>query len=394
MDSNNNEATVELVTPKELIVEEYLQEIFESLPRPDHVSGVELARIWKEEIRERISNESVTLSHKTSPLVQIMLEQKIKAIIDESFAKVAPQVQDVKAMTNNYTSCFNEWIDCESHVSFQTPNTSLLGKVSMKDAWILTFFAFCTCQRTKNDNILMLGLVGCSTSGKSTLFESILMEGSHVTTNERGVGRFTTDNKPVLLFHDIDIRTLVVGPDVEKIKAIARTETAIAKIHSGTLTISSMFVFYSSNERLMNHQFQINSSNPKALFRIAKYHSQVNKSNKKKVCEEHLKAVQNRFIECFVKERPKINTEKLPKFGGFQRIHGIFGMFERIIAILKQYNSDDFNSPYLYLYALKGMCLYAEKYNKAMECDIKPIILEQVFRLVSPHLIESVTKDL
>lgn len=393
MNPTEKEERADLVTPKDLVVEEFLQEIFDSLSTPLHTPAVELARLWKEEVQQKIASMSITLSHKTSPLVQIMLEQRVKRLMDHTYITVESGEQDLKTMVCNYAASFDQWVDCSSSVSFKATNTQLLGKVTPKDAWILTFYAFATSRRTKDDNLLMLGLVGCSTSGKSTLFESILMEGSHVTTNEPGVGRFSVGAKPVLLFHDIPIKLLVDGKDVEKIKTIARTEPTVAKVHSTTITLPPLFLFYSSNERLMTHEF--NKPEEKAKFGWKFYGSQALKPGQKRVSKGHLTAVQNRFIEAFVRQRPAIDPSNLPKYGGFQRIHGVLGLFPRVISILAKYDSKDFHSPYLYLYVLKALCRYAHQYSATMkESDIKTVILEQVFKLVAPEKVDEITRDL
>lgn len=393
MESKNEERAKALVSQRDGDVEDFLQEIFNSLSVPLHTSATELARLWKEQVQEKISGESIVLSHRTSPLVQIMIEQKVKQVLDSTFVRVKSNSLDFKTMVENYSKCFNVWIDAENCVSFKAQNRTLLGKLSPKDTWILTFFAFCTNQRTKGDNLLQLGLTGCSTSGKSTLFESILMEGAHVTTSESGVGRYTVAGKPVLLFHDIPVYTLVGGRDVEKIKTIARTETTVAKVHSSTITLPPLFLFYSSNERLLTHEFQPDKSRPHGGWRH--YGSQALKTGQKRISQEHLSAVQNRFIEVFVRQRPQLNNEWLPTSGGFERMHGVLGMFERILSILDKYETEDFHSPYLYLYALKAICRYSSLYSITMnQPNIRDRIKALVVRLVKPEHAEDIIKEL
>ena len=393
MFSGKQDRPTPLVSHRDEVVEGFLNQVFDSLSVPLHTSATELARIWKDEVQEKISHQSIVLSHRTSPLVQIMLEQRVKQVLDSTFVKVQCGEQDFKTMVENYSKCFSKWVDSESCVSFKACNKTLLGNLPAKDAWILTFFAFCTNQRTKGDNLLQLGLSGCSTSGKSTLFESILMEGAHVTTSESGVGRYTVGSKPVLLFHDIPVHTLVSGKDVEKIKTIARTETTVAKVHSSTITLPPLFLFYSSNERLLTHEFMPDKSRP--LLNWRHYGSQALKTGQKRVSQEHLTAVQNRFIEVFVRERPQLDVDCLPTSGGFQRMHGVLGLFERVMSILDKYEAKDFHSPYLYLYALKAMCRYSSLYSITMDQpEIKTRLFNLVFKLVKPELVDDITKDM
>jgi hypothetical protein len=356
----------DLITAREQITETFLKEIIDTLPEPPNTSAVELARAWKDEARKRIGDMSVTLSHRVQPIVQLLLEEKLAKTMDKSFLTVEIAEPLLEDMANRYKKCFNIWIDASQHVSFKATNTRLLGNVSAKDMYILTYFAFLTCKRAKCDNILQLGLVGCSTAGKSTLFEACLMEGSHVTTNEAGVGRFQVGNKPVLMFHDISIRTLVASKDTEKIKTIARTEPTVTKIYSTVYTLPPLFLFYSSNERLMTHKF----SGPLERPHFSRtYPSQVMETGRKRTSEESLAAVQNRFIEAFVRSPPPLNKDDLPTSGGFQRIHAILGLFKRIVAIMRHHEPEDFFSNVLVQYVLHGLCANNAQHSSVMQCD-------------------------
>jgi hypothetical protein len=373
----------DLITARELVTETFLKEIIESLPEPPNSSAVELARAWKDEAKKRIGDMSVTLSHRVQPIVQLMLEEKLAKSMDKSFLTIQTREPALVDMAHKYKKCFNMWIDASQCVSFKATNTRLLGSVTAKDVYILTYFSFLTCKRAKNDNILQLGMVGCSTAGKSTLFEACLMEGSHVTTNETGVGRFQVGNKPVLMFHDISIRTLAASKDTEKIKTIARTEPTVTKIHSTVYTLKPLFLFYSSNERLMSHKFAGPVERPH-FCRI--YGSQVNEAGTKRISEDSLAAIQNRFIEAFVRSPPPLNKEDLPTSGGFQRVHAILGMFRRVVAILRQYQPSDFYSPILVQYALHGLCANNTRHTQVMESDGRAVITQLVRKYIEPSM--------
>lgn len=78
MESEKQDRSSALVSHRDEVVEEFLYRVFNSLTTPEHTSATELARIWKEQIHEKIASESIALSHRTTPLVQIMLDQKVK----------------------------------------------------------------------------------------------------------------------------------------------------------------------------------------------------------------------------------------------------------------------------------------------------------------------------
>jgi len=391
-----------LVTHKDIVTESFLKDVIDALPHRNDLSATELSRLWKDEARKRITQFSLTLSHKLSPLVQIMLDQKLASAMEHTFVEVDTTQPTLHDMVQRYERCFNTWIDDAHCVSFRATNTRLLGKVDIKDMYVLTFFTFCTCRRARNDNILQLGLVGCSTSGKSTLFEACLMEGSHVTTNEQGVGRFQVGNKPVLMFHDIEIRSLALSKDTEKIKTIARTEPTVTKIHSSTYTLQPLFLFYSSNERLMTHKFTDGLTNHPFQWRM--YHGQVNElsgGGKKRATEENLAAIQNRFIEAFVRKPPKLNPRDIPNSGGFQRIHGILGMYMRVLSLMEKYEPSDFFSPVLRQYVLHGLCSNYQTYASVMleeseteESNKRNQLQERLRALIYKHIDRSLQHSL
>jgi hypothetical protein len=412
-----------LVSAKDIRIENYLEEIFETLTVPadtESKSITELARLWKEEVRAKLTEKSVTLSHKTVPLVQLLLEHKLGCVIDKTFVRVATAFQEPREMIDKYQYCFETWVDDTARVHFKAQNKRLLGNLTAQEVFILTFFAQSTNQRVENDNVLQLGIVGKSSSGKSTLFEKILMEGAHVTTNEKGVGRFQTGKKPLLMFQDIDIRTLTHSSDSEKIKTLARTEPTVTKIHGNTLTLPPLFIFYSSNERLMNHEFPASAaatqvkikSEPEDPFDDEEDHlfltpppppqqprkatnlcwryyaSQVHAPGRKRISDDCLLAVQNRFIEAFVRDTPPLNTKMVPKSGGFQRLHGVLGMYPRIFSILEKHASpDEFYSPVLCQYVLSGLASNASAYFAITERNYAHKIIELTEKIIeSPSL--------
>jgi hypothetical protein len=75
-----------------------------------------------------------------------------------------------------YRRMFSRFLDDDRCISFAAINKSLLGKIDMRDLFFLTFYACVTSRRHRGDCLLQLGLVGKSSTGKSTLFESALLQ--------------------------------------------------------------------------------------------------------------------------------------------------------------------------------------------------------------------------
>jgi hypothetical protein len=361
------------MSEREQKLEQFLKKIIDELSThgSEMQSATELAHLWKDEALQKISCYGVTLFHKLQPLVQLLIDQKLTKKLNDSFVTIATLTMSQFDMASRYQCCFNAWIDAEAHVTFKATNKRLLGNISPKDMFILTFFIFCTCRRVKNDNLLQLGLVGCSTSGKSTIFESCLMEGSHITTFDQGVGRFQVGNKTIIMFHDVDIRFIAASRDTEKIKTIARTEPTVTKIQGTVNSLKPIFLFYSSNERLMNHRF--NSQASKNWFQVH-YPSQVQRTGYKRVTDDTLAAIQHRFIEAFVRSPPPLESTHLPVSSGFQRLHGVLGVYERVIGLMNHYQTSDFTSPVVQQYILQGLAANHATFKQVFDKDLSNVI--------------------
>lgn len=153
------------------------------------------------------------------------------------------------------------------------------------------------------------------------------------------------------MFHDINIATLV-GSDVERVKSLARSETTVVKIHSSTSTVSPMFVFYTSNERLFRHRIPAKFSETRLPQTLE---SQVETSGRKRISSDNLDAIRNRFIEMLIHKTPKQDPLDLERCNTFERQHFILGTFDRALTTLEKYSVKDFHSQYLPAYVLSGL---------------------------------------
>jgi hypothetical protein len=364
----------DVLSRRDLSLEALLKRTVEELrPHSGTSAADEASQQWMEEASTKISDVSLTLSHRLAPLLQHMLSQKLHRSLTESYAVVPAPKVDHLDMAIRYRTCFNLWVDASDCVSFQALNTRLLGNLSVKDYFILTAFAFATVRRVKGDNVLQLGCVGSSTTGKSTFLEHCLAEGAHTYTPDGGVGRFNVDNKVLLFAHDIPIKTLVSSKDADKFRTIARTEVTTAKSFGATVCVPSLFLIYTSNERLLDHSFPREGAGEGGTFLPRNYPSQATgTAGKKRVRTELLRAIQMRVVEMFIRRQPKLDADYLPRQSNFQRMHMILGLFERVARILEAKSIEDFYSPLLAVYAATGLCknfaTYAEYFpGRAVE---------------------------
>jgi len=152
------------------------------------------------------------------------------------------------------------------------------------------------------------------------------------------------------MLHDVDLAMLVSGPDKERMKSITRTEVTSTKVHSTIVSVPPVFVFATSNQHLMDHAF------PTAL-KTSLGENKVSRANVniKGAQIEDVNAVKNRFIEIFVRKKPRLPLDCLPKHGNFTRKNFINGVWALAVEILFRYEKSDFASPYMYLYPLIGI---------------------------------------
>jgi len=167
-----------------------------------------------------------------------------------------------------------------------------------------------------------------------------------------------------VVFHDINIATMI-GADVERIKSLARSETTVVKIHSSTTTVSPMFVFYTSNERLFKHVIPVGYSGKNFPISCP---SQVEIAGRKRVSDENLEAVKARFLELYVHKTPLQSKQDLEQSGTFSRNHFIHGTFDKALHLLEKYPVKAFHSLHLPAYVLSGLTKNAATMESVM-CD-------------------------
>jgi len=349
-----------LLNSKEMASEELVERVV-------HYIGPTLSPLLSaDEKREELQKKCLAFVHDLSPQLNLKIGPLIKSYISRQFgvgiedllAEVRLPEMSLKDKAQMYSRMLNNFLGDASSISFACSNRQLLGKLLPVDLWFLTFFAFVTTRRSRGDNLLMLGCVGKSSVGKSLLFESIVLATGHQIissssshSGEAGVGRFQTSSKNTVVFHDINISTLV-GVDVEKVKSLARSETTVVKIHSSTSTVSPMFVFYTSNERLFRHNIPAKHSSTGLS---QSFSSQVEMAGRKRASPENIEAVRARFLEMLVYKTPKQAVSDLEQCGTFERQHFILGTFDKALSLLEHYQANDFHSLYLPAYVLSGL---------------------------------------
>ena len=308
-----------------------------------------------QQAQQKLSDTSIILAHKYQPLIKEYVAQQEQSVLLNKFAIIKATPHSLQDMAKKYKVCFNTWVKSEDDVSIKIQDKTELGTIDVTDAFILTYFAMITSRRSTGDNLHQLIVSGESSCGKTLIFETPLLDIAHMLTTEKGVSRFNCDSKSTLLLHDVNLECLVKS-DADKFKAIARAEPVPTKTFGNVQTVPAVFMFVTSNQNLFTHVFLKPTKKKFSFDRV--YRTDL--KAKRSINEKDIIAIQNRFIEAFVRQRPHLPEDSLRKNENFERIHAIIGLFDDIITILNRYETTDFKVQYLYLYALSGLTKHVE----------------------------------
>jgi len=329
-------------------------------------------------LNRNMSEISVILASKYKPVLRNMMSIKEEENLNNLYCSIKATSGNDLEMAVKYKRCFKAFINSPD-VSFATKDNEMLKNIAKMDYFVMGFFAVLTNKRQKHDNLLQLICCGKNSSGKSTLFENPLQEVCHNFATEKGVGRFLTSSKSTFLLHDVDLSILYSGSDKDKLKAMSRTETITTKTNGATVSVPPTFLFVTSNQHLFCHTFIVDPKSGR-LGKRAPCRSDVTvKTN-----DEDRLAIQSRYLECFVRNRPEMPPDSLPKHGHFVRNHAIVGIYSDIISLLNKYTREDYASPYLFLYCLSGLA----KNMALMRSDLHRPIKSQLKSLIEKYQLD------
>jgi hypothetical protein len=386
-----------LLSKKDQQVEEYIKTFMSSFNKNDFESSMKSADLSLQErfqqAQRKMADSSIILAHKYTPFIKELVNAQEQQELNAKFAVIKATPAPLEDMAKKYRNCFNTWINSKDDVHLKVLNPKeQLGNIAITDMFTLIYFATITSRRQTGDNMLQLMVTGYTSCGKTMIFEAPLLDVSHVLTTEKGVSRFNCDSKSTMLLHDINVDVLVKGSDTDKMKAICRGEPVPTKTYGSVQTVPSVFVFVTSNRRLMSHVFD------KPERKLGSTFQRVYKTDVKSTRSIHpgdVSAVQSRFLEAFVRQRPKLNEEDLPKHGTFERTHVIVGLFDDVICILTKYSPEDYPTQYYYLYAIGGLCKHVNLLPEHAQGAVKPILFTLMIKYnLDQHQMEHCCKDM
>ena len=342
----------QLLTKKEKLSEEFLNVLMSSLENENEFEySADLT--FQERIasaERKLMGFSSVLANKLKPIFRDLVNEHNQNEMASKFAVINAQNDNEEDLSEKYKTCFLHFINSDD-VNFEAANKNLIKTMDMKDYFTVVFYSQLTCRRSAGDNLLQIIIGGKSSTGKTFIFENPLGEVIHNVSSDSGVGKYKVGSKTTIGFHDISLKSLLVGSQVDKIKSFCRTETIQVKIHSKTNSVKPSFVFISSNQRMNHHRFK--TAKKDGFLKRTLYKSDLKAS--KTIHEEDIAAVRNRFIELTVREKPFIPENAIPSSTTFKRDDAIKGLHHIVIQILEKYQKSDLSTDYLYLYPIIGL---------------------------------------
>ena len=361
-----------LLTQRDLASAELLNSIIQEATSqlPSDISADERLDMLTRKTNEALMQLSTSLLLKLGPSVKTILSHQNSIGIDQELVSIKVPLLPIQEKTTIYHRMFFNIVDNVECTSFACVNRNLLGQLSEKEMFILLLFIFINCKRVKYDDLLSLFITGLSSTGKSKIFEQVILKSCHnfVTSSstDSGVGRFNSSGKNILFLHDISIKSLL-GADVEKIKCLCRAELVSAKTFGGVALVHPMFVFATSNERLLDHTIMKSPTSwPLKLPSQAKLMSKKSAPN--------LLALQNRFLELHIRKKPQQLANDLKHSDGFEKREAILALYKPVLDIMTKYKPDDFHSVHLYTYVLNALGKQCEFYKSIYQENLLPHI--------------------
>jgi hypothetical protein len=301
---------------------------------------------------KKLNDCSILINHKYSSIIKEFIKKQFEQSLNEKYAIIVNNMEPENVLAEKYQKCFNAFMNDQDSVSFAASNLDLIKNLSLKDYATLIFYAMSTAKRQLGDNCLCLIVSGESSTGKTSIFENPVQSICKILNLDSGCGRFIVESKSIILLHDVNIKVLLSSKDTDKLKAICRTEPVSVKVHSNTICLKPCYILVTSNSCLFSHRF--NKPERKGMTFKTFYKSDIVPT--RKILASDITAVQKRYLEIMVRQKPLISNDYFPQSGVFNRIHLIKGLYNDIITILFKYKKTDFCSDYLYLYNIISLC--------------------------------------
>ena len=380
-----------LISKKDQAMDKFLRDLIDiivgSFLKRGQTEGLDFSDMsnrLSEEIHKYISNRSPTLGKRVSLIVREQLTHLEEQLVAKHFRPLPNNMKltESSKLVYNYQQLYKQFMD-SPYVLVKLQLDSLRGNLPVKDNTSLLFFTMLTNRRIKNDALPALCVGGRSSCGKSTLFDSVLSSRSMSVSLENGVGRFAcTPSQTVLWFHEIGPSTLLGKVEGNIFKSVARAERTTAKKFGAVTLLKDMFVFVTSNSRLLDHSVEALPGSPlypESSFKQLSFFrgtempmEKVKKTVKLKselafplaVSESgamHIEAIKSRVLEVFCAAQPDLDLDLFPNCSGFSWPIGVCGLFDIVLDIILSTNTETLKScrtQLLLRYVLWGMILH------------------------------------
>ena len=162
-----------LTTANDLKIDDVLDRLFKevakkrSCPYDDEdedEAADNMTETLENEAKKMAMESSFSSAHKLSSVLKVAVDFKASESLQKKYGRVKARKVAKDTMSENYIRCLLAWIN-SPFVSFAFGNPTMLGRIDIKDAFLLIFFSMVTTLRQRFDNLPQLIIAGISSSG-------------------------------------------------------------------------------------------------------------------------------------------------------------------------------------------------------------------------------------
>jgi len=155
-----------LLSIKERKIEEGLRKFVKKRKKLHQKGAVVTENLVQEEIEQAVrdlNSESIIIGHKYEKHLRSLMY--LREHNERSSSSIKATIPADIVQSKSYGVVFNAFINDSENVSFKTGMPCMLKNIPAKEAFVLTYFAMVSCDRSEGDEMLQLICSGQTSSG-------------------------------------------------------------------------------------------------------------------------------------------------------------------------------------------------------------------------------------
>jgi hypothetical protein len=162
-------ARSKLVSEKDKTIVELIKEILDETDE-EQKNNAQPADVAEQDrldtTLKKLSDVNPVLSMRHEPLVKHMISQQNDVQLKNLYGVIKATAPDETESSLKYKKAFDTFLNSVDCVSIVAGDPQLIGKLEIRDAFLLSYFSQLTVRRTESDNLLQLIICGKSSCGE------------------------------------------------------------------------------------------------------------------------------------------------------------------------------------------------------------------------------------